>query len=347
MEDQKDRPTRATIYDVARVAQTSSATVSRVLAGRNSVAPATKARVLAAADELGYRTNVLARNLSSRQSDMIATLLPDISNPFFSELAKALQFAALRHGRTILICNTEGDAELERLHLDALVARQVEHVFAVGLTLDRASVQAYVNAGVSFIALDRPMRHVRSPLVQSDNRKGAQIAVRHLLDLGHRRIAHIAGPVGVAQSRDRRRGYLDALAEAGIPPDESLFVDSDFSEQGGADAFDRLRARNADFTAIFAADDLIAIGAMSAARESGVSIPLEMSIVGFDDILLARYTTPPLTTVRQDAESMGAEAVRLVFAPGSGKPRRTVILPVSLEVRGTTGSPPNRSATTT
>lgn len=345
MKKQKPRPSRATIYDVAKRASTSAATVSRVLAGRDSAASGTRERVLAAAADLSYQPNMLARNLSKQRSDMIATLLPDITNPFFAELAKALQSAALRHGYTLLICSTDGDPALERLHLDALVAHQVEYVFAVGLTLGRAAVERYVAAGISFIALDRPMRNVPSYLVQSDNRAGAALAVQHLLDLGHRQIAHIAGPAGLAQSRDRQRGYMGALTAAGLETGDELVAQSDFSEQGGAEAFGTLHRRGATFTAVFAADDLIAMGALSAAREHGRAVPRDLSVVGFDDILLARYTTPPLTTIRQDAEAMGAEAVRLIVPPENSRRQRKVILPVSLEVRGTT-SPPRRAAPT-
>jgi LacI family transcriptional regulator len=337
---------RATIYDIAKVAAVSPATVSRVLSGRNTVAAETRGRVIAAAENLGYRTNSLARSLASRTSDIVALMLPDITNPFFAELVKSLQSAAFGAGYTTLICNTEGDPDLERTYLNQLLSLQVKHVFVIGLTLDRDTVQDYVAAEMNFIALDRPMRHATSVIVQSDNRKGAELAVSHLIGLGHRRIAHIAGPANVALSRDRRRGYLNALAAAGLDADDALIVRSDFSELGGARAFAELDRRGGYFTAIFAADDVIAMGALSAARASGRTVPDDLSLVGFDDVLPARFTVPPLTTIRQDAAAMGDRAVEAMSATETkGSRRRRFILPVSLVLRGSTGPPPKRSAT--
>ena len=341
--------TRPTIYDIAKTAGVSSATVSRVLSGRASVAPGTKRRVITAADNLGYRTNALARSLASRTSDIVALMLPDITNPFFAELVMSVQAAAFGKGYTTLICNTEGDSDLERNYLDQLLSLQVRHVFVIGLTLDRATVQDYLSAKMNLIALDRPMRHTSSVIVQSDNRKGADLAVSHLLGLGHRRIAHIAGPADVAMSQDRRRGYLNALAAAGINADDALVVRSDFSEQGGARAFAELNRRGGVFTAIFAADDVIAMGALSAALASGRTVPHDLSLVGFDDVLPAQFTVPPLTTVRQDAMAMGDQAVKAMSeieaTETEGARRRRFVLPVSLVLRGSTGPPPKGSAT--
>jgi DNA-binding LacI/PurR family transcriptional regulator len=338
------RQTRATIYDVARAAKVSPATVSRMFAGHPSVAPATRDRVAAVAAELGYRPNPLARNLSSRKSDMMAILLPDIRNPFFAELVKAVQSAAGQHGYSMMICNTEEDPELERHYLDGLISRQVKYVFAVGLTLSRRAVEAYVAAGLVFIALDRGVNDPGCYVVESDNRMGGELAVRHLIDLGHRRIAHIAGPPRVALSRDRRRGYVEGLAAAGLKVNGDLVVESEFSEQGGAEAYASLIRRRPAPTAIFAADDLIAIGAVAAARRDGCAVPEDVSIIGFDDVLMARYMSPPLTTIRQNAMAMGEQAVGLIVAPETARQRK-IQLPVSLQVRGTTSVPPNGSAT--
>ena len=344
MSTRQDNRRAATIYDVAKEAGVSSATVSRVFSGRNTVAERTRDHVVAVAERLGYRTNWLARSLSSRTSDMVAVMLPDITNPFFSELVKGVQSAAFRAGYTTLICNTEGDADLERRYLDGLVSRQVQYVLAVGLTLDRDTVEGYESAGLTFIALDRPMDNASAVLVQSDNRMGAELAVRHLVELGHRRIAHIAGPADVTPTRDRRRGYADALVAAGLPADDALVVESDFAARAGAEAYEELHRREVDFTAIFAADDLIAMGVMSAALAHGRSVPADLSLVGFDDALPARYTAPPLTTVCQDAKALGEAAVQVITAPKTGRQRRRFVLPVSLVVRDSTAPPPKRSA---
>jgi LacI family transcriptional regulator len=328
---------RVTIYDVATEAGVSSATVSRVLAGLDTVAETTRAHVLDVAERMGYRPNQIARSLSKRSSDMVAVMLPDITNPFFSELVKGVQSAAFRQGLTTLICNTESDPALERRYLDGLLASQVSYILVVGLTLDNDTVQDYAEAGLTFIALDRPLLNSSPVLVQSDNRGGGALAVHHLIELDHRRIAHIAGPGDVALSADRLQGYRDALRAAEIEIDDALLVESDFSEQGGARAFEELDRRGGDFTAVFAADDLIAMGALSAAVQSGRSVPRDLSLVGFDDVLYARFTSPPLTTVRQDAMAMGERAVRVIVTPAAERPTGTVVLPVSLVIRGSTG----------
>lgn len=344
MSTHEDNRTRATIYDVAEAAGVSSATVSRVFSGRNTVAASTRDHVVAVAEQMGYRTNWLARSLSSRTSDMVAVMLPDITNPFFSDLVKGVQSAAFRQGYTTLICNTEGDPDLERRYLDGLLSRQVEYVLVVGLMLDRATVDGYVSAGLNFIALDRPMDNAASVLVQSDNRMGAELAVRHLIELGHRRIAHVAGPADIALSRDRRRGYVDALTAAGLPVDDLLIVETDFTAHGGAQAYEELVGRGVDLTAVFAADDLIAMGVLSAALARGRSVPADLSLVGFDDALPVRYTAPPLTTVRQDASALGECAVQVITTPKTGRQRRRFVLPVSLVVRDSTAPPPPGSA---
>lgn len=332
---------RATIYDVAERAGVSSSTVSRVLAGRDVVAAPTREKVLQAASELGYRTNAVARSLARQDSDTVAILLPDLTNPFFPSLVSELQLEAQRRGHAVILGSSGEDVEVERRYLDTMLSKQVRYVFAMGLRLSRREVEAYTDAGLIFVALDRPLARSGSYLVQSDNRHGAQLATEHLIGLGHRRIAHIAGPADVAVARARRRGFQDAMTAAGLPVDEGLVVESPFSETGGAAAFQRLFERWGEFTAIFAANDLIAIGALFEAHQRGLNAPEDFSLVGFDDISLTRYTSPQLTTVRQDVAAMARAGIELVFpARPSKRQRRTVTLPVTLVVRESTGPPP-------
>jgi LacI family transcriptional regulator len=326
-----------TIYDVASRAGVSSATVSRVFGEARHVAEATRELVLATARDLGYRPNALARSLSRRETDTLAILLPDITNPFFPSLVGELQTEAEKAGFTVLLCNTRDDADAERRYLDMLLSKQVRHVFIIGMHIERAMLQEYADGGLTFIALDRAIPRSVGFLVRSDNRGGAALAVRHLLDLGHTRIAHIKGPVGVDVSEDRYAGYVDALTAAGVPTDPDLVIPSDtFSEESGSLALGELLARETEFSAIFAANDLIAIGAMFAAHERGMQLPDDFSLVGFDDVALARYTTPQLSTVRQDVAAMARAAVEVITADPPKPRRRTTTLPVSLEVRGST-----------
>ncbi|MFY1638240.1 LacI family DNA-binding transcriptional regulator [Solwaraspora sp. WMMB335] len=337
-------PPRLTIYDVARQAGVSSSTVSRVLAGRGAVSATTREAVLKVAQQLGYRPNAVARSLATQVSDTVAVLLPDISNPFFPSLVRALQVEAQRYGYMLLLGDTAGDAGTERRYLDGLLSKQVRHVFVVGLGLPRAEVEQYARAGLVFIALDRALPGGNGYLVQSDNRAGARLATRHLIELGHRRIAHLAGPADVAVSRERRRGYLDAIREAGLAEDEQLVVESPFSEVGGANAYRRLTERRVDYTAIFAANDLIAIGALFEAHQRGRNAPDNFSLVGFDDVSLTRYTSPQLTTVRQDVVAMAHAGLQFIDPERAPSRRRTLTLPVSLKVRQSTARPTGRSA---
>ncbi|RIV39338.1 LacI family transcriptional regulator [Micromonospora radicis] len=335
-------PSRLTIYDVARHAGVSTSTVSRVLAGRDTVSATTREAVLKVAQDLGYRLNTVARSLATQVSDTVAVLLPDISNPFFPSLVRALQVEAQRYGYMILLGDTAGDADTERRYLDGLLSKQVRHVFVVGLGLPRAEIEEYARAGLVFIALDRALPGGTGYLVQSDNRAGARLATRHLIDLGHRRIAHLAGPADVAVSRERRRGYLDAIREAGLAEDEQLVVESSFSEVGGANAYRHLVDRQVDYTAIFAANDLIAIGALFEAHQRGRNAPDDFSLVGFDDVSLTRYTSPQLTTVRQDVVAMARAGLQFIDPERAPSRRRTVTLPVSLEIRQSTARPTGR-----
>jgi LacI family transcriptional regulator len=197
--------------------------------------------------------------------------------------------------------------------------------------------------GGEFVALDRPLKHSKTMLLRSDDHEGAGLVTGHLLGLSHRRIAHIAGPAGVAPSHDRHRGCLAALAEAGIAADESLVVQSDFSEQGGSRALEELDRRGVHYTAVFAADDLMAIGILSAAQAGGRRVPKDLSVVGFDDVLPARFIVPALTTVRH-ATGLSERAVQAIVSPEGRDPRHTFVLPVSLVIRGSTGMPPKSSA---
>lgn len=330
-----EEPARHTIYDIARAAGVSSSTVSRVLAGRTVVSEATRTNVLRVARELGYRPNHLARNLARQANDTIALLLPDIANPFFPSLVKAIQHEADRRELTVVLGNTGDDVDSERRYLDTLLSQQIRHVLVAGLRLPREELDRYGAAGLTFIALDRRVPGGNGFLVQSNHRAGARAAVRHLLELGHTRIAHVSGPPGVSVSRERKRGYVEEMTAAGLPIDDVSVVASPFTEEGGAAAFHELTARGSRHTAVFAANDLIAIGYLFAAHEAGLSVPDAFSLIGFDGVSLTRYTSPQITTIRQDVAQMAASAMAFI-APDRTASRRTVTLPVTLEVRQST-----------
>jgi DNA-binding LacI/PurR family transcriptional regulator len=331
---------RPTIYDVARLAGVSTATVSRALNDTGQVAEPKRAAIDAAVEQLGYRPNTIARSLVTRATQTIALLLPDITNPFYAELVAGIQALTLERDYTMLLCTTGFDPELEERYLRLLRAKHVDGALVDGLVLPPERIARFVEDGFPIVCLDRDVSSPAVPLVQVDNRMGARMATEHLLALGHRRIAHIMGsPARI--SEERLLGYQGALEAAGVSPDSALVALGGFTETGGHDAMRALLASAPDLTAVFAANDLSAIGAINAIVASGRSVPRDVSMVGFDDLRLARFTSPPLTTVRQPADEIARHSTELLLGMiGGRKPRKIHHLFVpELVVRSSTGAP--------
>lgn len=329
--------TRPTIYDVARLAGVSTATVSRALNGTARIAPATQRAIDAAVAQLGYRPNTIARSLVTRATQTIAMLLPDVTNPFYAELVHGVQQAASERGYTMLLCTTDGDARQEERYLELLRSKQVDGVLVDGLVLPPERVARFVREGLPIVCLDRDVDSATVPLVQVDNVLGARIATRHLLELGHWRIAHLRGPeLGIAD--ERVEGFSEALAEAELEPDPRAIVAGDWTDEGGYRAVRQLIHDGVPFTAVFAANDLSAIGAINGLAESGLRVPQDVSVVGFDDLRLAAFTLPPLTTVHQPAGEIARIATEILLdLIGRERPRALKrLLEPQLVVRGST-----------
>jgi LacI family transcriptional regulator, galactose operon repressor len=329
---------RPTIYDVARLAGVSTATVSRALNGTGQIAPATQATIEAAVEELGYRPNTIARSLVTKSTHTIALLLPDITNPFYAALVSGIQEAAFDHGRTMLLCTTEGDAEREEHYLRLLQAKQVDGALVDGLVLPADRIATFVEDGFPIVCLDRDIDARSIPVVQVDNRMGGRLATKHLIGLGHTRIAHITGAGELGISDERLAGYRDALTAARIEPDFDLVEEGRFTEEGGHDAARSLIERHPDVTAIFAANDLSALGVLNALAENGRSVPDDVSVVGFDDLRLAAYTSPPLTTVRQPGVEIARLATEILIGLTEGQPAQRMrhLLQPELVLRAST-----------
>jgi LacI family transcriptional regulator, galactose operon repressor len=337
------KPARPTIYDVARLAGVSPSTVSRMLNGKGQFAPTTHRAVEQAVEQLRYRPNTIARSLRTKSTQTIAFLLPDIPDPFFVSLISGIQQRALERGYAILLCVTEGNPEREEHYLNLLRAKQVDGVLVNGLVLPPARLARFVEDGFPIVCLDRGIDLPAVPLVQVDNRLGARRATDHLLSLGHRRIAHISGavPHRLRHSRERLAGYHDALNGAGLTADAQLVVTGDYTEDGGHAAARALLESGVSFSAVFAANDLSAIGAVSAFVASGRRVPEDVSVVGFDDIHTAAFTVPPLTTVHQPAAEIAERATELLVALIQGREvgeRRHVLEP-RLVVRASAAPP--------
>jgi LacI family transcriptional regulator len=326
--------------DVAKLADVSQATVSYVLSGTSavSVPPETRQRILDAASELGYAPNMAARTLRTRKTMTIAGVIPDITNPFYPWLERGIQDVAETGGYDLITFNTDGDHEKELKALRLAREGRVDGLIITLFHLTVDDLQPLVSDGVAVVVLGPPMAEFHDLGIDTagvDNEGAARIAVEHLLERGHKRIAMIAGVVGTPPRERRAKGYRDALAAHNLPTEERLIRAGEFSEEGGYEATRELLRMTPRPTAIFAANDLMAIGAMQALREAGVSVPDEMALAGFDDIPAAALVHPSLTTIDQVPHHLGQTCAQLLLqrlsnqrtGPGShtGMPFRLIV----------------------
>jgi LacI family transcriptional regulator len=328
----------ATIADVAARAGVSTATVSRVLAGLGGARPATRQRVLKSVRELGYRPSGVARSLKLRTTRTLGLIITDIGNPFFPELVSAVEDAARERDFGVLLCNSGEDAEREGAYLELLAERRVDGVVIASSGVGTRHRAWLANAPLPVVLVNCASPTVPLPTILSDNRAGAALAIAHLVGLGHRRIAHITAPSHNEAAAERLEGARDGLRAAGLDPAALVVAEGDGHVAGGAAAAARVLERDRGITAIFAYNDLTAIGAIRAIRASGQRVPDDVSVVGFDDVDLAAFADPPLTTVAQATASMGRWAVAQLLArlDGGDVTNETVTLPVHLEVRSST-----------
>jgi len=330
---------RATIEDVAARSGVSTATVSRVLSGSVPARPATRERVLAAARELDYRPSGIARALKRRETRTIGLVVTDITNPFYPQIVRAVEAAAHDRGYGILLANGGDDAARELEHLDLLVERRVDGIVVASSRMTRRHAERLREASVPVVLVNDTVAGSGLPTVTTAHRRGARMAAQHLIGLGHRRIGHIGAPSAHPAAGQRRRGVRDALRAAGCA--EPVVAIGDGGVAGGARAVEALIG--AGVTGIVAYNDLTAIGALRALRGVGVSVPREMSVVGFDDIDLAAWTDPPLTTIHQPTDQLGRWAVEhlaeLLAGPRGAVAQAPVFLEPELVVRGSTAPP--------
>ncbi len=328
---------RANIVEVAKAAKVSVATVSRALQMPDVVAAHTRNKVREAVERLGYKPNVPARMLRTTRSHVIVALVPDISNPFFSEIIRGIEQVAHENGYSVLLGDTQYSMAREHAYADLLATRQADGLITLLPHLPPAVV-----GGAARIV--NACEYVADPSVTSvyvDNVSAARAATDYLLTLGHRSIAFVTGPMNSPISVDRDRGYEQALSAAGIKRSAKLTVTGDFSIESGIRALDVLFARQSRFTAVFCSNDEMAIGAIRAAKMKCLHVPDDLSIVGFDDIRFAQYSDPPLTTIAQPKHELGREAMSMLLEilTDTDVPPRKRVLPTQLVVRGSTSVP--------
>lgn len=336
------RATDVTIKDVASLAGVSPMTVSRVINGSHRVSPDTQRRVQDAIEQLGYIPSRLARGLSARKTGTLAVIVPDVANPFFTLIVRAAEDVARRSTYRVILCDTRADLAVERDVIEELIAHRVEGI-AIAPVSDRSKphLERLARFGVPFMLIDRTVAGMNSDAVVGDSVGGAQRLVEHLIGLGHRRIGLIVETDDVSSARERRRGYEAAVAAAGLPLDPALVEVQTPDPDGGFAGMRRLLAIAERPSAVFAVNNLVALGAIEAVRSAGLEVPDDVALVCFDDIEYASRLYPFLTALEQPAETFGTLGTQLLLERIQGRgPARdhVVVLPGRLTVRRSCGA---------
>lgn len=338
------RRPRVTIRDVAERVGVHPSTVSRVMnpATRGRITPEMVAKITKAAQSLGYTPNPTAQGLRTNRTRTIGVLIPDITNPLFPPIIRGIEDALVETGYTAILGNTDNVARRERDAVTTMRARQVDGLILATARRNDPIVRDCIAERLPVVLVNRSADLDGVAAVVTDDGLGIALAVRHLAGLGHRRIAHIAGPKAISTGEVRRRSFLDTISECGLDPDPALVAETKaFSEDEGLRAASDLLESGAEFTAIVAANDLIALGAYEALGNAGLQCPADMSVTGFNDMPFVDRLTPPLTTVRIPQYDLGREAARrlldLIANPDIAV--RSATLSPELVVRGSTAPP--------
>ncbi len=329
---------RSTIKDVALAAGVAVSTVSRVINDSGYVSRESRQRVLKAVEDLHFQPSRAARSLATGRTGTVALVLPDITNPFFPALARGVEDAASAEGYTVILCNTDNDPAQEAMYANLLRQQRVDGVVLTACSLNNRDLWSQLTERIPVVLTDRRLEGIIDDSVSVDNVAGAYLAVRQLVALGHRQIGLIGGPPGLSTTEDRQRGYEQALHEAGLEADERLMRSGDFRYASGYARMRELAEHH--ITAVFAVNDMMAIGAIRAVEDAGRRVPDDVAVVGFDDILMASMVKPGLTTVAQPTYQMGVMAVDRLLermrTDAPGEPRQVVLEP-TLVVRDSCG----------
>ena len=327
-----------TIKDIAQIAGVSPSTVSRALNDSPLIREETKARIREIAAALGYERNELARGLVKGASGALGLLVPDITNPFFAEITKGVEEVARERGFGVVLCTTENEPARENEYIKLLRRKRVDGLVIATVTLDDPHLLELERFRIPFVLVSRLAEKVEAPFVVVDDRKGGRLAVEHLVNLGHKKIGFIGGPANVHSSLERMQAYREVLAERGLPFRRSWATFASFTQEAGRIVGKTMLSGKDRPTAIFAANDLIALGVMEAAEELRLRIPEDLSLVGFNNIAYAALPRIQLTTVAQPMREMGRIAAEFVVEVLEGKrePRLSLKLEPTLIIRRTT-----------
>lgn len=332
------------IAEIARRANVSTATVSRTINQSGSVKSETARKVWRAIDELNYYPNSHARTLVSGRSRLLGLIVSDITNPFFPELVRAFEALAVQHQYDLILTSTDYQTTRMTVCLRRMLERKVDGVAIMTSEMDVGLIKELSRRGVPLVFMDVGQVGPRMSHVSIDYGNGVKQAVAHLVGLGHKRLAFISGPLDLHSARTRRQAFLEGMREHKLPPDRKLIREGTHTAEGGQHAMSALLRLGKRPTAIVASNDWTAIGALRAIHAAGLRVPEDISVVGFDDIPLVSYTTPPLTTVRMSAADVGATAFQALFSLIGGERLEgdTYQVATRLIVRDSTAKPPAR-----
>jgi len=330
----------STIVDVAKLAGVSTTTVSHILNGTRYVSDELKERVQKAIDELGYRPNSLARGLRKGESKTIGLIVPDNSNPFFADMLRQIERIGYANGYSVILCNTDGDTEKETCYTNVLIAQHVDGIIFISTTSSVEPLEELINSNeIPVIIIDRDIDLKATDVILVDNFQGGYDATQYLISLGHSRIACITGPSMVTASADRVHGYIKAMQDASLPIGEDWVITGNFHVDGGEEGIRRILQMDPRPTAVFACNDMMALGVLRGLRNSGLSVPGDLSLIGFDDISLASIVSPALTTISQPIDQISAKAIELLFnrihKQKNEYSNERIVLPTKLIVRDT------------
>ncbi|WP_373231090.1 LacI family DNA-binding transcriptional regulator [Cohnella sp.] len=303
---------KATIYDVAREAGVSIATVSKVMNDKGKISQERRREIIAIMERLHYQPSVIASALTGKHTYTIGLLIPDIANPFFGEVARAVEDRGHQLGYSVIICSTDNKDERIEQYISVLKQKRVDGIM-IGTGMENTDILRQLSGSMPIVVIGREVPAVSVHTVVADDWHGGRLAAEHLLRLGHRRMAVLSEIISVSSSRERLQGFKQRLTEEGIEmTDNHVKLCKHRVEDGKREAAELL-VRADRPTAIFCCNDLLAVGALQAAKEAGIRVPSELSIISFDNTILASVTDPPLTSIAQPMEQLGAVAVDLLL----------------------------------
>lgn len=326
-----------TIRDVAKMAGVSVATVSRVLNKNGYVNKDTENTVMQTMKELNFEPSPVARGLAGKTMKTISLILPDISNPFFPELARAVEDVAQQHQFNVFLCNSDNLEKKEKSYIDVMQKKSIDGLIIVSNTVEEETIKKLQSSKIPVVLLDRPFTNNNCSIVRAQNTEGAHVAVKHLLDVGCKKIAHISGPKIVNPAHERLIGYTEMVSHFDWFND-SFIEEGGFDIKGGREAMKRLLISNPDIDGVFAGNDLMALGALKELLHMGIKVPEQVAICGFDGIQLTEYTEPGITTIAQPIYEMGALATDVLIQKIKRElnENKTFELPVKLIIRKST-----------